>query len=190
MSEFAYSYSQNDEEYELINGQVYMMARPNTNHMTIETNIVTTFKNYLKGKSCRPFNETDVFLSDDTNVVPDVMIVCEPEIIKSDGIYGTPDLIVEIASPSTARRDRMEKFAVYEKYGVKEYWIVSPQEKRVEVYIRKDNKLVLDDVYSVYRDFEWKHLTEEQKSKVKQAIKVSLYDDFSVKLEDIFEDVT
>ena len=189
MSEVAYSYSQENEDYEVINGQVYMMSRTGTNHMIIERNILTSFQNYLKGKRCIPFNEIDVFLSEDDNFIPDVLIVCDPEIIESDGIYGTPDLVVEIASPSTARRDRMEKFAAYEKYGVKEYWIVSPQEKRVEVYLRKDDRLVLDNVYSIYHDFEWKRLTDEQKAMVKQSIKVSLYDDFYVKLEDIFEDI-
>ena len=189
MSDIAYSYKEECNDYELINGQVYMMSRPSTNHMLIEKNIVTTFQNYLKGKRCIPFNEVDVFLSDNDNFIPDVIIVCDPEIIEENGIHGTPDLVVEIASPSTARRDRMEKFIAYEKYGVKEYWIISPHEKRVEVYIRKDNKLVLDDVYSIYRDFEWKNLTDEEKSAVKQSIKVSLYDDFYVKLDDIFEDV-
>ena len=189
MSDVAYSYSEDREDYEVIGGQVYMMSRPSTDHMTVGGNIFNTFKNYLKGKKCRPFYETDVFLSEDDNFIPDVMIVCDPEIIEEDGIHGTPDLVVEIASPSTARRDRMEKFAAYEKYGVKEYWIVSPQEKRVEVYLRKDDRLVLDNVYSIYHDFEWKRLTDEQKAMIKQSIKVSLYDDFYVKLEDIFEDI-
>ena len=189
MNETAYAYKEEREDYEIIDGQVYMMSRPSTKHMSIEGNILTIFKNYLKGKNCKPFNEIDVFLSENDNFVPDVIIVCDPEIIEENGIHGTPDLVVEIASPSTARRDRMEKFAAYEKYGVKEYWVISPNEKRVEVYIRKDDKLVLDDIYSIYRDFEWDRLKEEEKAQVKLSIKVSLYDDFYVKLEDIFEDV-
>ena len=59
----------------------------------------------------------------------------------------------------------------------------------VEVYLRKDEKLILDNVYSIYRDYEWEKLTDEQKAAIKQAIKVSLYDDFYVELKDIFEDV-
>ncbi len=188
MSALAYNYNYKDNEtIEIINGVVYMMSRPNTNHMKIEGNIFTAFKNYLKGKCCVPFNETDVFFSDKDNFVPDVIIVCNPEIIEDDGIHGTPDLVVEILSPSTARRDKIEKFSKYEEYGVKEYWIVSPQDKSVDVYILRDNKFVLDDVYSVYRDFEWKKLTEDQKAAVKHEIKVSIYDDLYVKLDDIFE---
>ena len=113
----------------------------------------------------------------------------DPEIIEENAIYGTPDLVVEILSPSTARNDKIRKKAAYEKYGVKEYWIVDPMSKSVEVYLRKEDKLILDDVYSTYKDFEWKALTEEEKAAVKHAIKVSLYDDFYVQMVDIFENV-
>ena len=189
MSEAAYSYSQEDQDYEIINGQVYMMARPSTEHMTVSGNIFNNFKNYLKGKKCRSFYETDVFLSEDNNVVPDVMIVCDPEIIESKGIYGVPDLIVEVLSPSTGRRDKLNKRELYERFGVKEYWIVDPSNKSVEVYLLKDGALKLDGFYMVYPDYAWEDLTEEQKAAVTLEIKVSLYDDFYIKLEDIFEDI-
>ena len=178
-----------EERYELINGEVYMMPRPNTAHMTVEVNIVTVFKNYLKGKSCRPFTETDVFLGRKNAFIPDVMIVCNPEIIKKKGIFGAPDLVVEILSPSTANKDRGLKFKTYEKFGVKEYWIVSPEAKTVEVYLLNEGKLEFNYSYLIYPDYEWESLTEEEKAEVKMEIKVSLYDDFYVKLEDIFEDV-
>ncbi|MBR1858810.1 MAG: Uma2 family endonuclease [Selenomonadaceae bacterium] len=186
MSNLAYKY---DASYELIDGRTYMMARPSVNHTRIERNIVGLFNRYLKGKTCESFNETDVYFSEEDNFVPDVIIVCNPDIVEDNGIYGTPDLVVEVASPSTARRDRMEKFYAYEKYGVKEYWIVSPGDKSVEVYLLKDGKFVLDDVYPIYKDYEWDKLTDEEKAEVKFAIKVSLYDDFEVSLADIFEDV-
>ena len=185
-AEFAYQHKDN-RKYEIIDGITYMMARPTADHMTVEGNILNVFKNYLKGKCCRTFNEIDVFFSEKDNFIPDVIIVCKPEIIKKRGIFGTPDLIVEIASPSTSRKDRMEKFNAYEKYGVKEYWIVSPEEKRVEVYLLKDGKLILDDVYAVIPDYEYKDMSEKDKALAKFEIKVSLYDDLYVKLEDIFE---
>ena len=181
------AYSTDHESYELINGQVYMIARPSSNHMTIELNIATIFKNYLKGKKCRPFNETDLFLSKNDNFVPDVMIVCDPAIIKDDGIHGIPELVVEILSPSTAIKDRGVKFQTYEKCGVKEYWIVSPEAKSVEVYLLKNGKFEFDYVYSVYPAYEWAKLSEKHKLEAKFEIKVSLYDDFYVKLDDIFE---
>ena len=185
----ALAYQENYADYEIINGQTYMMSRPSINHVQIEGNILESFRNYLNGKTCRPFNEADVFLDDDNNVVPDLMIVCDPEIIKDKGIYGVPDLIVEILSPSTAQRDKLSKRALYEKYGVKEYWIVNPFDKSVEVYLNKNGRLLLDAFYMIYPDYEWQALTEEQKAAAKFEIKVSLYDDFVVKLEDIFKRV-
>ena len=182
-------YQDEEESYELINGEVYMMSRPNTAHMTVEGNIFNSFKNYLKGKRCRPFNETDVFLDKENNFIPDVMIVCNPEIIKKKGIYGAPDLVVEILSPSTANKDRGSKFKIYEKFGVKEYWLVTPESKTVEVYLLNNGKLEFNYSYMIYPDYEWESLTEEKKAKIRMEIKISLYDDFYVKLEDVFEDI-
>ena len=83
----------------------------------------------------------------------------------------------------------MDKFFAYEKYGVKEYWIVSPQEKSVEVYVLKENKLTRDGVYQFYTEEEFNDLTDRQKELVNREIKISLYDDFYSTLEDIFENV-
>ena len=188
MSEMAYSLSPDREDYEIINGKVYMMARPGVNHARIQSNIHGVFKNYLRGKRCESFEEVDVFLDED-NVVPDVIIVCNPEIIEDKGIYGVPDLVVEILSPSTGQRDKLDKRELYEKFGVKEYWIVDPFNKSVEVYRLKNGSLKLEGFYMIYPDYEWKSLTEEQKAAVCREIKVSIYDDFYVKLDDIFEDV-
>ena len=182
----ALAYQEDYADYEIINGQTYMMSRPSMNHVRIEKNIVESFDRYLEGKRCEAILEQDVYFSEEDNFIPDVMIVCDPEIVKDDGIHGTPDLIVEILSPSTARKYKIDKKFKYEKYGVKEYWIVNPLDKSVEVYLRKDDKLILDDIYMVYPDYEWKKLTEDQKAAAKFEIKVSLYDDFVVKLEDIF----
>ena len=189
MAEAALAYYEDRQDYEVIGGKVYMMAKPTISHAKIQRNILRIFDSYLDGKRCEAFSEVDVFFDEDDNFVPDVMIVCDPNIVEERAIYGTPDLVVEILSPSTARRDRMEKFAAYEKYGVKEYWIVNPNSKSVEVYLRKDDRLVLDDVYSTYKDFEWDTLTDKQKAAVKHAIKVSLYDDLEVQLKDIFKRV-
>ena len=189
MNDVAYSYHETGEEYEIINGQVYMMSKPTTSHAKIQRNILGIFDRYLDGKRCEAFSEVDVFFDEDDNFVPDVMIVCDPNIVEERGIYGTPDLVVEILSPSTARNDKILKKIAYEKYGVKEYWIVDPGSKSVEVYLLKDSKFVLDDVYSTYKDFEWNNLTDKQKTAVKHAIKVSLYEDFEVALKDIFKRV-
>ena len=94
------------------------------------------------------------------------MIICNRDIIKRDGVYGAPDLIVEVLSPFTARRDRGDKKTLYEQHGVQEY-----------------------DVYTVIPDGDWEEMTEEEKSEVALNLKVSLYDDFIINVKDVFENV-
>jgi Uma2 family endonuclease len=97
-------------------------------------------KNYLKGKKCKVFAELDVYFSETDRFVPDVMIVCDRDKIKPDGVHGAPDLIVEILSPGTAKRDRTVKMDKYSHYGVREYWIVYPDSKTVSVHVLKDGE--------------------------------------------------
>ena len=188
MDNLAYKYD--NSNYEVIDGQVYMMFRPNMSHQRIAKNITEMFDRYLDGKTCEAIIEQDVFLTDDINIIPDVMIVCNPDIIEDDGIHGVPDLIVEILSKSTARRDKSTKFFLYEKFGVREYWIVDPLNKSVEVYINNDGKFTLDNVYfTEFKDYELRDLTEEELAEMKTEIKLSLYDDFIVQVKDIFKRV-
>lgn len=92
---------------------------------------------------------TDVYLSDNDRVIPDVMIVWNRDIIKKDGIHGTPDLIVEVLSPSTAKNDKGYKKELHEKSGVKEYWIIDPVMRSIETYLLADGKYVLDEFYAL-----------------------------------------
>jgi len=176
---------------EMINGVTIMISpRPVVNHNKIIVNLSILFGVYLKGKRCINLSDgVDVHLDEQNRVVPDSMIICNRDIIKRDGVYGAPDLIVEVLSPSTARRDRGDKKTLYEQHGVQEYWIISPDEKSVEVYLLKDGKYELDDVYTVIPDGDWEEMTEEEKSEVALNLKVSLYDDFIINVKDVFENV-
>ena len=101
----------------------------------------SAFRTYLKGKTCRAFNDgVDVYLTEDDRVIPDAMIVCNKNMIALDGIHGAPDLIVEVLLPSTAKNDRGYKKDLYEQSGVKEYWIVNPIEQSVYVYVLEKEK--------------------------------------------------
>lgn len=165
-----------------------MPTMPTVNHNIVMGNIFCTFKEYLRQKPGEAFfRGVDVHFDEDNTFVPDVMIVCNKDIIKPDGIYGAPDLVVEVLSPSTARNDKIIKKAVYEKYGVKEYWIADPKGKTLEVYHLKAEGLVLENVYSLYEDYEWKKLAEEKKAAALLPLKVSLYDDFLIDVREIFE---
>ncbi|MBR1579422.1 MAG: Uma2 family endonuclease [Selenomonadaceae bacterium] len=189
--EEALAYQEKYEKYELINGEMHMMSRPSVDHWQTAHNIVNCFGRYLRGKRCRAFGEVDVFFSEKDNFIPDAMIVCNPDIVKNDGIHGTPDLVVEVLSRSTARNDKFNKKALYEKYGVKEYWIVSPSDKTIEIYHLVDGKFELDDVFAEYRESEWRGMTAAEKAEAEahHTIKVSLYEDFTVEVGDVFRDV-
>ncbi len=186
----AYNY---DDDYrsELINGQVVMMSpRPVFNHVTVASNIYRIFANYLKGKSCTPFDDGfDLYLTEKDHFVPDAMVVCDPDKIHNDGVHGAPDLVVEVLSPSTAKRDKTYKKQVYEQCGVQEYWIVDVDSKRLEQYLLQEGQLQLVEVYSVYPDYIWNKMTAEEQAAVPLELKCSLYDDLLIKLEDVFERV-
>ena len=183
------AYQEEYERYEVINGEVYMMSSPNTNHTRVNSNIQGIFDRYLDGKRCESFDNLNLFLDDENYYIPDVMIVCNPDIVEEDGIHGVPDLVVEILSKSTADRDRNEKFAKYEKYGVKEYWIVDPFMRCVDVYHLVEGKFVKSCSCQFYTEKELTRLSDSDKAKIVHEIKVSLYDDFVVNVKDIFKRV-
>lgn len=180
---------------ELIDGKIFMMSpRPRVEHATVCTNIASEFRSYLKGKTCRAFCDgVDVFLDESNRFIPDTMIVCNPDIIKHDGIHGAPDLVVEVLSKTTAKNDRSKKKYTYAKYGVKEYWIVDVWSKSVEVYYNQDNWFVLDNIYYYLTDEEIaenNNMSDNDIDKIKEctdSIKVSICDNLIVKLKDIFE---
>ena len=175
--------------YELINGVEVMLARPSTNHDIIQQNLSRIIGNYLRGKRCRLFGEVDVYLDEQNHYIPDLMIVCDRNKIKGNGIHGAPDLIVEILSPRTSKDDFGTKKDIYEKHGVKEYWIISPKEKSIMVYLLEEGKFELDNVYNILEDWEEEALNEQEKAEHKLKLKVSLYDDLEIDVEEVFEDM-
>ncbi|MBR1579424.1 MAG: Uma2 family endonuclease [Selenomonadaceae bacterium] len=187
----ALAYREEYEKYELINGEVHMMSRPSVDHSRVSRNVLGIFDRHLRGKKCEAFGEVDVFFSEKDNFIPDAMIVCNPDIVKSNGIHGTPDLVVEVLSPSTAKNDRFNKKALYEKYAVKEYWIVDPYSRTIEIYHLVEGKFELDDFYVSYRARDWENLDAKEKAEAEahHTIKVSLCDDFMVEVGDVFRNV-
>ncbi|MCD8012752.1 MAG: Uma2 family endonuclease [Lachnospiraceae bacterium] len=128
-----------DQRVELIDGVFYDMAAPNYIHQDIGVRICRCFMDYIDSKrgSCFAFAApVDVQLDcdDKTILQPDVLIVCDPSKLKKGRIFGAPDLVVEILSRSTSKKDRVLKLAKYRRAGVKEYWIVDPDWRQVKVY--------------------------------------------------------
>lgn len=191
MTELAY---RDEAGYEKINGQWIMMSPARAEHVITVGNIYSEFRQYLKGKRCIPFTDGVVYILDEdekNQFIPDVSILCDKSKIGKNGkIYGAPDLVVEVLSRSTARRDKMEKFQAYEKAGVKEYWIVNPYERGIEVYVRKDDRLQIADVCHAWSEEELQEYEENpDKNKIPPHIKlkVSLYDDLYIDMNEIFD---
>ena len=185
------------QRMELVDGKIVMMLpRPKISHARVYGRIYCNFANYFKGKKCEVFGgNMDVFLDEKNRFVPDVMIVCNPKIIKEDGIHGAPDLVVEVLSFGTAsRRDRGKKKDAYEKAGVKEYWIVDTIRKSVEVYLNENNHFYLDNVYEYMTDEEIAEnaaLPDNDVNKVivNNEIKVSICEGLVINLKDIFNKI-
>ena len=173
---------------ELIDGQLVMMSpRPTVNHNRIAENIDFIFRTYLKGKDCIPFGDGyDLFLDDKNRFVPDFMVICDSDKIKPDGVHGAPDLVVEVLSPSTAKNDKTIKKETYARYGVREYWLVEPTGKMIEVYLPSEGRFELQAVYALYPDWQLKQMTEEELAAVPTHFKCSLFDDLEISIEDIF----
>ena len=133
-----------DERIEIINGEAVMMAPPSRIHQKVSVAITSQLYNFLEGKKCEvypaPFGvrlfEKDGDSPDDvdTMVEPDISVVCDKNKLDKHGCKGAPDLVVEILSPSTLRHDRFVKLSLYQRAGVREYWIVEPETQTVQVY--------------------------------------------------------
>ena len=173
---------------ELIGGKVVAMSpRPGWNHISIAANIYNLFANYLHRKKCTAIPDgCDLYLTDEDRFVPDMMVVCDRDKIRTDGVHGAPDLVVEVLSPSTAQNDRHRKWKVYESCGVREYWIADAANRTIEQYFLQDGTFQLNAVYPAYREWELRRMTEEERAAVVARFKCSLFDDFEIALEDIF----
>jgi Uma2 family endonuclease len=131
-----------DVHAEIIDGEIYMMAEPLTIHQDIHRGLFLVIGNFLRGKPCTvysaPFGvrpEPKWDNSDTTRVQPDITVICYKSKIAERGCHGAPDFIIEILSPSTSSLDLEVKFALYQRIGVREYWIVDPKFRRVSVHL-------------------------------------------------------
>ena len=174
---------QEETREELLHGKNYMKSSPSVNHNRVAFHIATAFQARLKGKTCEAFADgTDVYLTDNDRVIPDVMIICNQDIIKNDGIHGAPDLVVEVLSPGTSKNDRGYKKELYEKSGVKEYWIVDVKLRSVESYLLTDGRYRLGGVYQLPTN----DMTDKEKEACTSTIPASLFSDFCIPLDEIF----
>ncbi|MBA1334934.1 MAG: hypothetical protein HPY66_0555 [Firmicutes bacterium] len=172
-----------DQRYELIDGEVYLLASPRFNHQVVVNEIAWHFYNYFRGKPCRSLTAPlDVRLfgyatkfEEDPNVVqPDIVVICDQDKVNEDNKYeGIPTLIVEVLSPSTKGKDMVAKLSLYMKSGVSEYWIVN-----------LENKSILQYSFSQERDIEG--LTSLREG---DTIKSTAFEGLEIPLRDIFAEI-
>ena len=167
---------------EIIEGEVVMMSpAPSMWHQDIGLNIAAFFKQFFKGKKCKPhISPTDVLLNyeykgenSDIILQPDLLVLCDKNKWNMRGVLGAPELVVEILSPSTAKYDFGKKMELYLAYGVKEYWIVDPHAKTIHLN------------YEVNKDYEETifYLDEPDKN----IIKSRLFEGLEIPLSEVFE---
>lgn len=169
-----------DERWEIIDGKTYMQAAPTPLYQEILMALSKQIAVYLTGKPCKVYPAPFAVLlsqgaeedeEEINNVVePDISIICDLTKISDKGCHGAPDMIIEIISPSSIKTDRVTKLNKYEKAGVREYWIVEPEQKLVSVFLQQTNKrFSRPDMY-----------TEEDR------IKVSIFSDLIIDLREVF----
>ena len=173
---------------ELLAGQaVAMSPSPTVNHNRIAFNVAWLFRTHLDKKRCEVLADgTDLYLDEDNIFIPDMMVVCDPAKVRWNGVYGAPDLVVEVLSPGTAKHDRGYKKEAYQRCGVREYWIISPNEKTVEQYLLRDGGYELHAVHTLYPAWMLDQMTEEEKAEAPDHFQCSLFDDLDIALADIF----
>ena len=157
---------------ELIDGQIYYMAPPNTTHQRLLMDLSYLIKDYIKTNKgiCEVFPAPfAVFLNkDDTKYLePDISVICDPNKLNNKGCIGAPDWIIEIVSPSNQSYDYINKLALYKATGVREYWIVNPMTQTVYLYYLEENQ------------FQTASYTFQDK------IKVNIYDDLTIDFSQI-----
>lgn len=168
-----YYNSPEDVRIELIDGQIYYQAAPSRIHQKISSELNAVIRNYIRSKngSCdvyaAPFAVNLSSDNEKTIVEPDISVICDRSKLTDKGCSGAPDWIIEIVSPGNPSHDFIYKLNLYAKSGVREYWIVDPQNQTVLVY------------YLEQKDFCIKTYTFQD------AINVNIYDDFRINFQDL-----
>ncbi len=165
---------EDDKRYEVIKGRLMEMPAPNFEHQRILNFINLKMYNFVLEKDLgeivpSPF---DIILSDNIVVQPDIVFISNENLknIREGRLFGAPDLVVEIVSPGSFKRDRYEKFEIYEEFGIKEYWIVYPGEKVIEVWVLGEN--------GEYELYSFAEKEGKIKSKVLEGLEIDLKEVF------------
>ena len=181
------------DDYEIIEGGKFMAPSPYMEHSNVTANLVTIIGGYARIKKLGiAFGDhLDVHFPDGSLFQPDFIFVgaANEKLFldkKNTTQHGVPDMVAEIFSRSTMKRDLGIKKDIYERNGVKEYWVIDPWSESIQVYLLRDGKYFLDEVYQNYSAEELESLTEEERAEIFFEIPVNVLDGFKVKIKNIF----
>lgn len=136
-----------NKQYEIVRGELIMVPAPNLDHQEISREIEFKIYNHINSLGLGKIFDApiDMILDDKIILQPDLVFVSKDnfKILKKRGIFGVPQLTIEIISKSSVKMDRHEKYKIYESYGVEEYWIVDPLNKTIEVFKLENKKYEL-----------------------------------------------
>ncbi len=182
-----------NDDYELIEGEKFMSPSPGWGHVNVTANLVKIIGNYasINKLGVVAADNFDVHFPDGSLFKPDFIFVSAEKAKllfedKNATLHGVPDMVAEIFSRSTMKRDIGIKKDIYERNGVKEYWIIDPWSENIQVYLLRDDKYRLDDVYHNYSVAELNELTDEERAEIKNEIPVDVLDGFKIKIKNIF----
>ena len=181
------------DDYEIIEGEKFMAPSPVWGHVNVTANLVTIIGGYarINKLGVAIADNFDVHFPDGNLFKPDFIFISAAKVKlffenKNTTLHGVPDMVAEIFSKSTMKRDMTIKKDIYERNGVKEYWLINPWSESIEVYLLHDGKYKLDDVYQNYSDKELSELTDEERTEIKMEVPVAVLDGFKVKIRNIF----
>jgi len=133
--------------YQIIDGEVFMAPAPSPYHQRISRNIEFILWRFVSERGLGEVLDApcDVVLSEENVVQPDLLFISRERlsIIGEASVNGPPDLVVEIISPSTETLDREVKRRLYERFGVKEYWVVDPERREIEIWLLREGRFEL-----------------------------------------------
>ena len=180
-------------DYEIIEGVKFISPSPNVWHNNVGGKLYLIIGMHVAtNKLGLVFNDhMDVHFPDGDVLQPDFTFVSAANdrfVIdnKYKTLHGVPDMVAEIFSRSTMKRDMTIKKEIYERNGVKEYWIINPWSESIEVYLLRDGKYFLDNIYQNYSKEELEKLTDEERAEVATEIPVNVLDGFTIKIKNIF----
>ena len=179
------------DSYEVIGGEKFMSPSANPRHNSTLLKLAVIISHYaIEHKCAYVFTDSmDVHLPDGNLFKPDLSVVKieNASIINwHKAIYGAPDMVAEVLSRFTRKRDVTVKKDIYESNGVKEYWVIDPFVKAVDVYTLLDGKFYFNDSYVKFTPDEFEDLNDAEKAAYKSEIKVGIFEDLFIKVDDIF----